>query len=70
MKIAVTAEGSDLTLESLRAWTRERLAPYKAPSRMLALDDLPRNAMGKVTKPKLKELFEDSTGDACVAPTH
>lgn len=66
----VLAEGSDLTLESLRAWTRERLAPYKAPSRMLALDDLPRNAMGKVTKPKLKELFEDSTGDACVAPTH
>jgi acyl-coenzyme A synthetase/AMP-(fatty) acid ligase len=27
------------------------------PKDMLLVDDLPRNAMGKVTKPAVKELF-------------
>jgi malonyl-CoA/methylmalonyl-CoA synthetase len=47
-----------LTLEGLRAWARERLAPYKIPSRLLLVDALPRNAMGKVTKPDVVRLFE------------
>jgi malonyl-CoA/methylmalonyl-CoA synthetase len=33
------------------------LASYKAPSRLLILDELPRNAMGKVMKPEIKRLF-------------
>ncbi len=47
-----------LTLDSLRAWAKERLASYKIPSRMLPVDQLPRNAMGKVTKPADKVLLE------------
>jgi malonyl-CoA/methylmalonyl-CoA synthetase len=54
----VLKEESNLTLESLRGWARERLAVYKIPTRMLVLDDLPRNAMGKVTKPQVVQLFE------------
>lgn len=47
----------------LRAWMKERLAPYKVPSLFMTLPELPRNAMGKVTKPALQELFtEDSAG--------
>ncbi len=46
-----------LTLDALRAWAKERLAPYKVPSRLQVLDELPRNVMGKVTKPAVKALF-------------
>lgn len=54
----VLQEGCALELETLRAWAKERMATHKAPSRMLLLESLPRNAMGKVTKPALKALFE------------
>jgi malonyl-CoA/methylmalonyl-CoA synthetase len=54
---AIVAEGEPPTLEALRAWARVRLAPYKLPSRLVVVDDLPRNAMGKVTKPAVKTLF-------------
>ena len=42
---------------SLRSWGKERLAVYKVPKDVLVVDDLPRNAMGKVTKPAVKTLF-------------
>ena len=53
----VLAPGEGLTLEELRRWAGDRLAPYKLPTRLLALKELPRNAMGKVTKPDLVRLF-------------
>ena len=37
----------------LIAFARERLAAYKCPRRVVVLDKLPRNAMGKVEKSKL-----------------
>lgn len=46
-----------LTLDALRQWGKEQLAVYKVPTRMLLLTELPRNAMGKVTKPTIAELF-------------
>jgi malonyl-CoA/methylmalonyl-CoA synthetase len=54
----VLKPGSEITLEALRNWAKERLAAYKIPTRMLVLDELPRNAMGKVSKPQVMELFE------------
>ena len=53
----ILLEDSDLTLEKLREWGKARLASYKVPTRMRVLEDFPRNAMGKITKPKIKELF-------------
>lgn len=47
-----------LDLDQLREWAKTRLAPYKIPSRLKTVDDLPRNAMGKVIKPKVKNLFK------------
>jgi len=41
-----------------------RLARYKHPRRMLFLDGLPRNAMGKVRKPELKRLVDAQLGVA------
>ncbi|MEG4321811.1 MULTISPECIES: acyl-CoA synthetase [unclassified Microcoleus] len=46
-----------LTLESFRSWAKERLAVYKVPTKILILEELPRNAMGKVTKPTVIQLF-------------
>ncbi len=55
---AVTVNNdASLSLEELRQWARVRMATYKIPSRLLVLDELPRNAMGKVTKPEVKKLF-------------
>ncbi|QXD31989.1 acyl-CoA synthetase [Candidatus Pelagisphaera phototrophica] len=49
--------GSSLDLGHLRDWCRNRLSHYKLPKRLLVVDTLPRNTMGKVTKPAVKELF-------------
>lgn len=53
----VLNDNSRLDLDGLRAWCKPRLAPYKIPTRLIAVDDLPRNAMGKVTKPEVTTLF-------------
>lgn len=41
------------------AESRRQLAAYKAPKRVVFLDELPRNAMGKVQKNLLRERFAD-----------
>ncbi|XP_060172839.1 probable CoA ligase CCL8 isoform X2 [Lycium barbarum] len=49
-----------LTLQELSDWAKEKLAPYKIPTRLYLWDSLPRNAMGKVNKKELKrKLVED-----------
>ncbi len=53
-------DGHALDLHSLRTWARDLLAAHKLPSRLLVLDALPSNAMGKVMKPALTELFQTS----------
>ncbi len=61
----VTTDGSLLEIEELRAWAKERMAVHKVPSRLLVLEALPRNAMGKVTKPAIRDLFHtDATAVA------
>jgi malonyl-CoA/methylmalonyl-CoA synthetase len=57
---AVLRNGDALDLDRLRDWARERLANYKIPSRLLVLDALPRNAMGKVTKTALVDMFKSA----------
>ena len=46
-----------LDIEALRNWAKQYLAHYKIPTLMKVLEELPRNVMGKVVKPALKELF-------------
>jgi malonyl-CoA/methylmalonyl-CoA synthetase len=54
---AVLRAGQSLTLEALRAWARDRLAPYKLPRALRVLPSLPRNPMGKVQKNELQKLL-------------
>lgn len=49
--------GETLDLDTLRAWAKQHLAPYKVPTILRVLDDLPRNPMGKVVKTELTSLF-------------
>jgi malonyl-CoA/methylmalonyl-CoA synthetase len=49
--------GNKISLEAFRSWAKERLAVYKVPTRILAIEELPRNPMGKVMKPTVLELF-------------
>jgi len=51
--VVLLREGAALDLDSLRAWCTDRLSSYKQPRRLVLLDALPRNAMGKVLKPEL-----------------
>ena len=46
-----------LTLESLRAWGKTRMAPYKVPNQLSIVESLPHNSMGKVMKQEIKQLF-------------
>jgi malonyl-CoA/methylmalonyl-CoA synthetase len=41
------------------AQCRERLAPYKSPKRVIFVQDLPRNAMGKVQKNLLRDRYSN-----------
>ncbi|MBL7487671.1 AMP-binding protein [Frankia sp. AgB1.9] len=51
----VLARGATAEPDQLRAWCRERLAAYKVPVRVLVVEDLPRNATGKILKGPLRE---------------
>jgi acyl-coenzyme A synthetase/AMP-(fatty) acid ligase len=43
------------SLETLR----ERLASFKVPKALYTIESLPRNAMGKVEKPRLRALLAE-----------
>ena len=60
----VMREGASLNPDALRAWGKERLAPYKVPKDALEFQELPRNAMGKVSKPDLKKIIEGRHSNA------
>ena len=54
---AVVLKSGTLELAALREWCKGRLSVYKIPQRLKVVSELPRNAMGKVTKPAVKALF-------------
>lgn len=49
----VLKDASTLELHDLRDWCKGRLSVYKIPQRLHIFKELPRNAMGKVTKPAI-----------------
>lgn len=54
---AVVLKNGTLELAALREWCKGRLSVYKIPQRLQVVTELPRNAMGKVTKPAVRALF-------------
>jgi len=57
--VVVMKPDAVLTEAAVIGALKERLAAYKLPKRVLFVDDLPRNAMGKVQKALLRETYED-----------
>ncbi len=57
----VLHEGAEASEEDLRGWVRDHLARFKVPRDFVFLDELPRNATGKVLK---VDLLEKPVGDA------
>jgi malonyl-CoA/methylmalonyl-CoA synthetase len=53
----VAKPGAILSEEAIIESIRSRLARYKVPKRILMVDELPRNAMGKVQKNALRKAF-------------
>jgi acyl-CoA synthetase (AMP-forming)/AMP-acid ligase II len=45
-------------LEDVREWCRTRIADYKAPDRLVMVDELPLTAMHKVDKARLRARFD------------
>ncbi|MDG2140226.1 MAG: acyl-CoA synthetase [Gammaproteobacteria bacterium] len=59
---AVTAvialkQGKNLDYDTLKSWCDGKMSSYKIPKHLKIIESLPRNAMGKVTKPSLKEII-------------
>jgi len=46
--------------DALIAFARERLAPHKVPKSVYRVDELPKNASGKVLKRELRQQFGGS----------
>ena len=58
--VGVVVALGDIDLSALEAFARERLARFKVPRRWVVRSELPRNAMGKVEKSRLRQ---DVAGD-------
>lgn len=57
MAVCVTRSGQPLDPEELIAFCRDRLGGYKIPRRYSFVDELPRNASGKILKRVLREPY-------------
>jgi len=50
-------------LDHLRSWLKDRLAKYKIPKSFMVLEEMPKNAMGKVSKPELVKQIKKKSGE-------
>ena len=49
-----------MDLKALRLWCHDHMANYKIPTRLIVVEkDIPKNAMGKVSKKQLVHLFQE-----------
>ena len=57
--VVVVEPGETFSEDKIRSFASESLAKFKLPKRVVLLDDLPRNAMGKVQKNLLRDEFRE-----------
>ena len=55
--IVVRQKGANLAETDVLAKLQDRLARYKQPKRVIFVDELPRNTMGKVQKNVLRDTY-------------
>ena len=55
--VAIVPKEDPVDVEAIEEWIKKELPSYKIPRKFKILKELPRNAMGKVTKTDVKLLF-------------
>lgn len=55
--VVVLGEGANVTEQEIRSALTTQLAKYKVPKRVIFVEDLPRNKMGKTEKKALRERY-------------
>jgi acyl-CoA synthetase (AMP-forming)/AMP-acid ligase II len=55
--VVVVEDGASVTEGEIIEHARQALASYKKPDKVHFTDELPRNALGKVIRPRVKEKF-------------
>ena len=68
--VAVIVPRTNVSLEELDAWARERLSPYKLPRRYAFVDALPQGASGKTLKRLLRGQLISGKLEAKRLPSH
>ncbi|MDJ0343892.1 fatty acyl-CoA synthetase [Streptomyces sp. H10-C2] len=59
---AVVVPRGEVTEDELMDYARGKLVHFKAPKRVLLIDELPRNASGKILKRELRDRFAQGPG--------
>ena len=52
-------QGKEIDPEKLKNWLRERVAPYKRPSQVIMMEQIPADSSGKLLKHKLEALVKN-----------
>jgi len=53
----VIVSRNEINEENLKKWCKERLAAYKIPRLFIQVEEIEKNAMGKINKKSLKNKF-------------
>jgi len=56
---AIVVKKEAIKTEEIQQWCCNYLSDYKIPRRVKILENLPKNSMGKITKPELKEILKN-----------
>ena len=54
----VAKEGHSLDVPAMKSFLKSRLSPFKVPKEYIAVDELPKNAAGKILKRDLKKMHQ------------
>ncbi len=55
-------EGATIEDAALLGFLKDKLAAYKLPRKVMQMENLPRNATGKILKTKLREIAAEQFG--------
>ena len=58
--VAVLRDGQKITEEEITKYCKGKIAGYKVPKLVYFVDELPRNATGKISKPDLRKRFGEN----------
>lgn len=58
--VLVAEKGQSPDLDAIDAAVKESLARFKHPRKLIVVDELPRNTMGKVQKNILRDRYKDA----------